>query len=54
MTNKPCYGAMDEALERLADRGPDLRNGMTSHAPMAAEALCALGRSDAVPGWVER
>jgi hypothetical protein len=52
--NEPCYGPMDEALVRLGDRGPDLRNGMTSHAPMAVEALCALGRGDAVPAWVER
>lgn len=53
-TTKPGYGPMDEALERLSDRGPDLRNGMTSHAPMAVEALCALGRGDAVAAWVER
>jgi hypothetical protein len=48
------YEVLDEALERLALFGPDLRNGMTSHAPMAAEALCALGRPDAVIPWVER
>jgi hypothetical protein len=27
---------------------------MTSHAPMVAEALCALGRPDAVTPWLER
>ena len=27
---------------------------MTSHAPMAAEALCAMGRPEAVLPWVER
>ena len=30
-----------------------LRRTDTSHAPMAAEALCALGRPDAVMPWLE-
>jgi hypothetical protein len=50
----PDYATMDEALDRLAPFGPDLRNGLTNHAPMAAEALCALGRPEAVLPWVER
>ena len=45
---------MEEALEFLAPYGPDLNNGMTNHAPMAAEALCALGRAPAVMPWIER
>jgi len=45
---------MDEALALLAPYGPDLKNGLTSHAPMAAEALAALGRPDAVMPWLER
>lgn len=45
---------LDEALELLADDGPDLRNGMTSHAPMVAETLCTLGRPDAVIPWLDR
>jgi hypothetical protein len=45
---------LDRALELLADRGPDLSSGLTSHAPMVAEALCALGRPDAVLPWLER
>ena len=45
---------LDEALALLGDSGPDLRNGMTTHAPMVAEALCALGRTDAVMPWLER
>ena len=49
-----AYTSMDEALEVLSAYGPDLRNGLTSHAPMAAEALCALGRPEAVIPWVER
>ena len=45
---------LDQALELLADRGPDLSSGLTSHAPMVAEALCALGRPEAVMPWLER
>jgi hypothetical protein len=48
------YGAMDEALDVLRGTGPELRNGLTNHAPMAAEAMCALGRPQAVMAWVEK
>jgi len=48
------YAVLDEALEVLASAGPDLRNGMSNHAPMAVEALCALGRSDAALPWLVR
>ncbi len=44
---------MDEALEFLAPYGPDLANGLTNHAPMASEALVAMGRADAVMPWLE-
>ncbi len=47
-------GAMDEALVRLAPYGPDLQNGLTNHAPMAAEALCTMGRPEAVSPWLDR
>lgn len=50
----PAYDALDEALESVADAGPDLRSGLTNHAPMAVEALCAMDRSDAVPRWLDR
>src|SRR3954464_7257687 len=33
----------DAALEELAAYGPDLRNGLTSHAPMAVAPLARLG-----------
>ncbi len=49
-----AYAPLDEALEALFAYGPDLRNGLTNHAPMAAEALCALGRPEAVLPWIER
>jgi Questin oxidase-like len=48
------YGMMEPALAFLAPYGPDLRNGLTSHGPMAAEALAALGRADAVMPWLQR
>lgn len=48
-----AYTSMDEALDILFSYGPDLSNGLTSHAPMAAEALCALGRPEAVLPWID-
>ena len=48
------YQPLDAALDRLADCGSDLVNGNFNHAPMVAEALCALGRPEAVLPWVER
>jgi hypothetical protein len=53
-TTRHALETLDEALVRLAPYGPDLANGMTSHAPMAVEALCALGRPDAVFPFLER
>ena len=46
--------ALDAGLAFLAPYGPDLTNGMTSHAPMVIEALESLGRADAVGAWLER
>jgi len=48
------YAVLDEALERIGSAGPDLRNGMSNHAPMAIEAMCALGRGDAALPWLDR
>jgi hypothetical protein len=48
----PSYASLDEALEQLAGSGPDLANGLTSHAPMVVEALCAMGRPEAVAPWL--
>src|SRR5438094_8857889 len=50
----PAYEPLDAALDILSGYGPGLANGNFNHAPMVAEALCALGRSDAVMPWVER
>jgi hypothetical protein len=49
----PDDGALDVALERLARTGPEYAGGLANHAPMAAEALVVLGRSDAVARWVD-
>src|SRR5260370_24192493 len=48
----PAYEPLDEALDRLSGYGPELANGNFNHAPMVAEALCALGRPDAVMRWI--
>jgi hypothetical protein len=48
------YSTLDEALEMLRPYGVELHNGNSNHAPMAAEAMCVLGRSDAVIEWVDR
>src|SRR4029450_5811060 len=47
------YSMMEPALGMLAAYGPDLRNGLTNHAPMAVEALPALGRADAGLAWLD-
>jgi hypothetical protein len=47
------YRMMEPALDLLSQYGPDLANGFTSHAPMVAETLAALGRADAVMPWLE-
>jgi hypothetical protein len=49
----PAYAPLDDALEILSPYGPELTNGNFNHAPMVVEALCALGRPDAVFPWVE-
>src|SRR5580700_7969616 len=52
--HNPSYEPLDEALDRLAGCGPELVNGNFNHAPMVAEALCALGRPEAVMPWIEQ
>jgi len=47
-------GPLDEALALLQRNEPQCKGGMSTHAPMAAEALCALGAADRVMSWVER
>src|SRR5438477_7070724 len=47
------YQPLDDALEFLSGYGPGLANGNFNHAPMVAEALCALRRPDWVMPWLE-
>ena len=49
----PGVTVLDEALEMLEGTGPEFAGGLANHGPMAAEALIALDRSDAVVPWVE-
>jgi len=48
------YESIDEALEMLSGCGPETIEGFSNHGPMAAEALSAMDRSDAVVAWVDR
>ena len=50
----PCYASLDDALVTLAPYGIELKNGNSNHGPMVAEALCSLGRPDAVMPWIAR
>ena len=50
----PRYAALDDALAAVAPFDIELRNGNSNHAPMVAEALCSLGRPDAVAPWLDR
>ena len=55
-SRKDCTMAatMDEVLDILHRTGPEFGGGLANHGPMAAEAMLALGRPDAVLPWVER
>ena len=48
---------LDEALAILENTGPEFAEdedgGLSNHGPMAAEALCRLGRDEEVIPWVE-
>lgn len=48
------YAVLDEALAIIAPAAPELANTFSNHAPMAIEAMCALGRGDAALPWLER
>ena len=50
----PSYAPLDDALETLAPYGIELKNGNSNHAPMVAEALCAMGHPEAVMPWIAR
>lgn len=46
------YAPLDAVLEALSEYGPSLTGGLFSHAPMVAEALCAMGHGDRSRAWV--
>jgi hypothetical protein len=48
------YASLDGALEALAGSDIGLENGNSNHAPMVAEALCAMGHPQAVIPWIAR
>ncbi len=50
--SEPRYDLLDDALTPLKELGPSLKNGFVNHAPMAAEALVAMGQGERAAGWV--
>lgn len=50
---QPDYSTFDKSLGMLRPYGPDLKNGLANHVPMAAEALCAMGLGAAAEDWVK-
>lgn len=47
------YNLLDPALDPLRALGPHLKNGFINHAPMAAEALVAMGQGALAKSWVK-
>src|SRR5580704_4718398 len=45
------YDPIDEAYEIFARTGPEFGGGLSNHGPMAAEALAAMRRPDAIAKW---
>jgi hypothetical protein len=48
------YDCIDETYAIFAGTGPEFAGGLSNHGPMAAEAIAALGRPDAVLKWANR
>jgi hypothetical protein len=53
-TTMKASEAMEDALSLLAPTGPEYAGRLANHGPMAAQALVALERPDAVVPWVEK
>ena len=45
--------ALDLVLAQLHAQEPRIKQGLSTHAPMVAEALCALGFAERAQAWVE-
>ena len=52
--HRSLYTTLDDALDTISPYGIELKNGNSNHAPMVAEALCALGQPEAVMPWIAR
>ena len=48
------YDPIDEAYAIFARTGPEFGGGLSNHGPMAAEALAALHRPEAIANWTHR
>lgn len=48
------YDSIDEAYSLFARTGPEYGGGLSNHGPMAAEALAAMHRPDAIARWAHR
>ena len=48
------HDTIEEVLSRLDEVGFEIGPGFTGHAPMAAEALVALGHPDTAVAWIDR
>jgi hypothetical protein len=46
-------GAIDEALDRIHQRGPEFEGWLTNHAPMAAESLAIRDRGPDIHRWLD-
>jgi hypothetical protein len=45
--------AINDALERLEDRGFTMEHSFSEHGPMVAEAISTLNCNDDIAGWVK-
>jgi Questin oxidase-like len=45
--------ALDDALRLLQKAEPESTHGLSTHAPMVVEALCALGHEERAVAWVQ-
>ena len=48
------YDAIDEAYAIFTRTGPEFGGGLSNHGPMAAEAIAAMHRPDALVNWANR
>jgi hypothetical protein len=51
---RPHEDVLDETLNRLATTGPEFRDGLSNHGPMAAEALVRMGRAGDIEAWLNQ